>query len=1219
MGRWFVVHNVRETFQPFYYLQKATGLAPFHLTRAAGNGKIEPYCAFGYTASFILVYSYAIYSYLFMTNTGHLYISKILTVMENGYMFSEFVVTTLAIMFALVVRDRVVQMFALLSEIDDQLKVLQHSIDHSRQHRLLTVFCVILLGSFLVLLSVTVETMMSSVEMFVVPILDLIALTISSFGFLLQIIQFTVMVLLLLTRYNAINKSFSLQLKYLGVNPPFSCDRKRTRLPYRCVNVLYIILSTLFYGYLLFSISLDSSVMRANLKSRIVHRMHDLYFVLRYITVIVVQVHFFNNGGEINRLFRTLNSISNSLALLANRKGHASKLRFFGTVRFAKVIRIFALLYPFGCLILTFSLLKLLKRNQLVGHLFQFVRLLYFITYVHLWMQATLAALLVLSRYEALKNLFGNVYETVRPFMNLLALFGLAPFGYRLTMKPINRYYEMVYALLYIGLYTYALYAFIFVANVGDFHPSIIIGTIHCINLCCQYLTLVFAIIFAWAVKTRIVAVLSMVHECDLQLSGFSPPIDHRRRHMKLSFLAVGIVLSHFLLIAINLPLILELDPTVELSLKEFLPSSMFGLCFLLQICQFLFFLLVLKDRYSAINRAFSAMLTPNEDALKAFECFTVMVKCLGLYPPVTCSRKRSVLRYKLCNLLTIAFSATFYGFLLLFHSLDLETIKLGSGSLITSRMHDFYFVSRYLTVVAVLLHSFINQDSVDQLFRLLNEVSSVVVNLNKTPGASIGYFGTQSFARHLRWLSLVYPLMFVAMTGIVERWLPNYGIQVHAFNVVRFLYFYSYVHMWVQAILTLFLVLSRFTALNCLFRSTEAFKPFLLLLKCLGLTPFFKNATNRRLLSALNVIILLLIGTLYINGPCRQIRRDMLRFQSSPLAVNSRIFTYLLGTLVYHLTMVVNFLHRHRLCELFQAFVNIDRDLQQVGVRINYRMHRFLITAGMVCFLCGIFVTSALVYAYKITVLNNQPNFDGRWYYNMFSFVYYNAAFPTITSYFTIVLWFLLVRFERLAMAIRMYFPTSPAAVGNRSEFAICSEKEQINVLKQIKILHDKLNDVVELVNYCFSVQITFCVGLCFVIGVVCSFGLFRAFIYRNELFYMGVLNFIWYMYYLFFVLFFIAVGSKITREGKRIGILVHKAINCSSSSAVINELNLFSQQLLHRSPVITCGLFVYDWTLWYTMIGATATYLIILIQFDVSFPNLVNVNATAMYRGGT
>uniref|UniRef100_A0A182YNA0 Uncharacterized protein n=1 Tax=Anopheles stephensi TaxID=30069 RepID=A0A182YNA0_ANOST len=1229
MGRWFAVHNVHETFRPFYCLLKVTGLAPFHLTRQPKNDRRERYCAFGYTATFLFVYTYAIYSYLFTTNTAHLYISKIVAVMENGYMFCEFMVTNLAIVLGLLMRHRVTESFTLLFEIDEQLHVLQWSVDHSQQHCRLTMFCGALLGSFLTMLFTTILIVTAHVDLFPAPVLDMMALAISSFCFLLQIVQFAVMVLLLLSRYSAINKTFSVLLKYLGVNPPISCDRKRIRLVYRCINVVSIVLSTLFYGFLLLNISLDSGVLKAGLRSLIVTRMHDLYFVLRYVTVIVVQLHVLCNGAEINRLFRALNSISNAVVLLANRRGHGSKLQFFGTIRFAKGLRVFSLSYPFVCLIISFSVLKLMNRDQLIGHVFQFVRLLYFTTYVHLWLQATLAVLLVLSRYEALKNLFGNVYDSVQPFMNLLGLVGLAPFGNRLAMKPVNRCLEMVYALVYVSLYSYAIYAFLFVANVADFHLSLIIGTIECIHLFCQYLTMVFAILFAWTVKGRIVSVLHTLHECDVQLSPFGPSIDHRKLHMKVLMLAVGIVCSYLLLLAIHLPLIMELFPHVEPSLKEILPASMFGLCFLLQICQFLFFLLVLKERYCAVNRAFSlhrelestgtvVMLTPDEDALKAFECFTLMVKCLGLYPPVTCSRKRSSIRYKLCNLATIALSTTFYGFLLLFHSLDLETIKLGSGSLISSRMHDFYFVSRYLTVVAVLLHSFINQDSVDRLFCLLNEVSSVVANLNKhqSAGGCIGYFGTHRFARHLRWLSLVYPLMFVAMTCFVERWLPNCGLQVHAFNVVRFLYFYSYVHLWVQAILTLFLVLARFSALNRLFR---------------------------RLLSALNVIILLLIGSLYINGPCRQIRRDMLRFQSSPLAVNSRIFTYLLGTLVYHLTMIINFLHRHRLCELFQAFVNIDRELQQVGVRINYRMHRFLITAGMVCFLCGIFVTSALVYAYKITVLNNQPNFDGRWYYNMFSFVYYNAAFPTITSYFTIVLWFLLVRFERLAMAIRlakpgqngpilvvhsrcisrrtvrMYFPTTPSAVGNRSEFAICSEKEQINVLKQIKILHDKLNDVVELVNYCFSVQITFCVGLCFVIGVVCSFGLFRAFIYRNELFYMGVLNFIWYMYYLFFVLFFIAVGSKITREGKRIGILVHKAINCSSSSAVINELNLFSQQLLHRSPVITCGLFVYDWTLWYTMIGATATYLIILIQFDVSFPNLVNVNATAVYRGST
>uniref|UniRef100_A0A6E8VEF9 Gustatory receptor n=1 Tax=Anopheles coluzzii TaxID=1518534 RepID=A0A6E8VEF9_ANOCL len=207
-------------------------------------------------------------------------------------------------------------------------------------------------------------------------------------------------------------ETFSVLLKYLGVNPPISCDRKRTRLPYRCVNILSFVLSTLFYGYLLFSISLDSGVLKAGIKSLIVTRMHDLYFVLRYITVIVVQVHVLNNGGEINRLLRALNSISNAVTLLANRKGVSSKLRFFGTVRFAKGLRVFSLSYPFVCLAITFTILKWLNWNQLIGHVFQFVRLLYFTTYVHLWLQATLAAMLVLSRYEALKDLFGMYFPT---------------------------------------------------------------------------------------------------------------------------------------------------------------------------------------------------------------------------------------------------------------------------------------------------------------------------------------------------------------------------------------------------------------------------------------------------------------------------------------------------------------------------------------------------------------------------------------------------------------------------------------------------------------------------------------------------------------------------------------------------------------------------------------------------------------------------------------
>ncbi|EGK97660.1 AGAP001117-PH [Anopheles gambiae str. PEST] len=293
--------------------------------------------------------------------------------------------------------------------------------------------------------------------------------------------------------------------------------------------------------------------------------------------------------------------------------------------------------------------------------------------------------------------------------------------------------------------------------------------------------------------------------------------------------------------------------------------------------------------------------------------------------------------------------------------------------------------------------------------------------------------------------------------------------------------------------------------------------------------------------------------------------------------------FTFNFFTTMYG--VVNGYAVRDKIEKMLYKLHAVDQKISQWKRNVDHRRFYRNVWAGV--YLIAIVL---LIYIYG-TIITCQLHESSCNMQILFVFIYllFVNSYALMMLQCTAFMEIIRTRYKLINGCFRMYFPTSPSAVGNPSEFAICSEKEQINVLKQIKILHDKLNDVVELVNYCFSVQ------------------------------------------------------------GKRIGILVHKAINCSSSSAVINEvqcceganmmlpvcnvpcawiililylsrqLNLFSQQLLHRSPVITCGLFVYDWTLWYTMIGATATYLIILIQFDVSFPNLVNVNATAVYRGST
>lgn len=55
-------------------------------------------------------------------------------------------------------------------------------------------------------------------------------------------------------------------------------------------------------------------------------------------------------------------------------------------------------------------------------------------------------------------------------------------------------------------------------------------------------------------------------------------------------------------------------------------------------------------------------------------------------------------------------------------------------------------------------------------------------------------------------------------------------------------------------------------------------------------------------------------------------------------------------------------------------------------------------------------------------------------------------------------------------------------------------------------------------------------------------------------------------------------------------------------------DDLKCFSQQLLHHFPVVSCGLFNFDWTLMFSIVSAVTTYLMILVQLDSSMTSSSN-----------
>ncbi|XP_063708729.1 uncharacterized protein LOC134837291 [Culicoides brevitarsis] len=367
-----------------------------------------------------------------------------------------------------------------------------------------------------------------------------------------------------------------------------------------------------------------------------------------------------------------------------------------------------------------------------------------------------------------------------------------------------------------------------------------------------------------------------------------------------------------------------------------------------------------------------------------------------------------------------------------------------------------------------------------------------------------------------------------------------------------------------------------------------DTWRPIFYLTKLLGYAPVSRENAKIQI-SSMDFTFPLIAFVVYFAILCLTVLWKTSQLAASPISDTAILDIGLnVSVLLCNITAVVivasNYVNRVKICAISRGIQAIDDELIKLGHQINYR--RELVVHVTIVF--ATFIAQLLLYGacwvlrekYKIETLPDRV---------AFLYVGVTITYSVYMSNFIFIMATLEKRYKAINQTMKMYFVKKPLSL----------KPGLGHVCTKLAKLHDQMGDNVDAVNETFAFQINAPVANAFIFTVFCIFQLFHLMQGPSNVG-MALLTFIWNIYYTSFVIGVFYIASKLTNTGKKTAMVVHKAINLSPNSENVDKLRVFSQQLLHRPPIVTSGFFDYNWELFFGLLGSGTMYLIILIQFD-------------------
>lgn len=210
---------------------------------------------------------------------------------------------------------------------------------------------------------------------------------------------------------------------------------------------------------------------------------------------------------------------------------------------------------------------------------------------------------------------------------------------------------------------------------------------------------------------------------------------------------------------------------------------------------------------------------------------------------------------------------------------------------------------------------------------------------------------------------------------------------------------------------------------------------------------------------------------------------------------------------------------------------------------------------------------------------------------------MFLSVLHASVIAAYAFPLWAVQQRMDTLNAAInqlaerRAIVPPPPPESGELFHTSSASRPDRIERVRCLRRLHTSLCDTAKTCNECFAVPIMVLTAIVFAYFLFFTINLYRMSSSPQAQHFAGLLcSFVaWNTFHNALVVALMWIGSAMTAAGRRSGVAVHGTLNelCwERDGAMMAELMQFSDQIVHRVPVATCGLFTFDWSLMYSVL---------------------------------